>query len=142
MQSEILAPIVALAIWTMVMWIWMYATRIPAINRTEGLDMNSRVGGTAGSLDGILPDEVQWIAHNHNHLHEGPTIFYAVSIVIALAGAGDGLPATLAWIYVALRILHSLVQALWNRIIVRFPIYALSGIVLILLVAQAAVAVF
>lgn len=141
MKSEILQPIVALAAWTMLMWLWMYATRIPAMNKVEGLDASKLVGTTGKGLDDVLPGKVQWIAHNYNHLHEAPTVFYAVALVLAVAGAGDGMNATIAWVYVGLRILHSLVQALWNRVVVRFGIFVLSSLALIALVVHAAIAV-
>ncbi len=142
MNSEILQPVVALAVWTMIMWFWMYATRLPAMGKVEGLDTKNWVGGVGGDLDKVLPGKIQWIAHNYNHLHEAPTVFYAVSIVLALVGAGDGFNANLAWIYVALRVAHSLVQALWNRVMVRFMLFALSSIALIMLTAHAAFEVF
>ena len=141
-QSEILGPIVALAVWTMVMWLWMYVTRIPAMGKVEGLDVGNKVGGIGGDLDGVMPDKVQWVAHNYNHLLGEPTIFYAVSFVLAITGAGDGLNATLAWVYVGLRILHSLIQALWNRVMARFMVFALSSIILIALTVHAAMVVF
>ena len=141
-KSAILAPVILLAIWTMVMWIWMYATRIPAMGKVEGLDMGNRKGGKGADLDGVLPEKIQWIAHNYNHLHEAPTVFYAVALVLAIAGAGDGVAATLAWTYVGLRVLHSLIQALWNRVMVRFLIFALSSFCLIALTILAALAVF
>ena len=138
---EILKPVVVLAAWTMVMWLWMYATRIPAM-RKAGIDTAGLVGGSGSSLDGVVPDKVQWKAHNYNHLHEAPTVFYAVALLLAIVGAGDGLNATLGWIYVALRVIHSLVQAISNRVMVRFLVFALSSIVLIMLVVHAAIAVF
>jgi hypothetical protein len=141
MKSEILQPIVALAAWTMIMWFWMYATRLPAMGKVEGLDAGKMVGGTGKSLDDVLPGKVQWIAHNYNHLHEAPTVFYAVALVLAIAGAGDGMNAKIAWAYVGLRVAHSLVQALWNRVAVRFSIFVLSSIALIMLVVHAALTV-
>ncbi len=140
MKSEILQPIVALAAWTMIMWLWMYATRLPAMGKVKGLDAGKMIGGTGKSLDDVLPGKVQWIAHNYNHLHEAPTVFYAVALVLAIAGAGDGMNATIAWAYVGLRVAHSLVQALWNRVAVRFSIFVLSSIALIMLVVHAALA--
>lgn len=142
MNSEILQPVIALTLWTMIMWIWMYATRLPAMGKVEGLDAKSWVGGVGGDLDKVLPGKVQWIAHNYNHLHEAPTIFYAVAIVLALVGAGEGFNAMLAWGYVGLRVTHSLVQALWNRVMVRFVLFALSSIVLLMLTVHAAFEVF
>jgi hypothetical protein len=137
----ILGPVVALAAWTMVMWLWMYATRIPAMNKAK-IDTAGLVGGTGKSLDDVLPAEVQWKAHNYNHLHEAPTVFYAVALVLAITGQGDGLNATLGWAYVGLRVLHSLIQATVNRVMVRFLVFALSSLVLIALVVHAAIAVF
>jgi len=138
---DILQPVVALAAWTMVMWLWMYATRIPAM-RAAKIDVANRTGGTAGALDGVIPDKVQWKAHNYNHLHEAPTVFYAVAIVLAIVGQGDGFNAALGWAYVGLRVIHSLIQAISNRVMVRFFVFALSSFVLIALVIHAAIAVF
>ena len=138
---DILKPVVALAAWTMVMWAWMYATRIPAM-RAAKLDPDRLARDPAAKLDNLLAPEVQWKAHNYNHLHEAPTVFYAIAIVLAIVGEGDGLNAGLGWAYVVLRVIHSLVQATVNKVIVRFAVFALSSLVLIALVVHAAIAVF
>ncbi len=138
---EILKPVVALAGWTMVMWLWMYATRIPAL-RAAKVDLNGMVGGTGRDLDAVLPPKVQWIAQNFNHLHEAPTVFYAAAITLAIIGKGDGGAATIGWAYVGLRIAHSLVQAISNRTVVRFALFALSSIALAALIVLAACSVF
>ncbi len=138
---NILQPVVALLAWTMVMWLWMYATRIPAMNKA-GIDSKNLVGGDGVSLRSKLPDTVSWKADNYNHLHEAPTLFYAVAIVLAIIGQGDGLNTTLAWAYVGLRVVHSIVQATVNRVIIRFALFALSSLVLMALVLHAAMAVF
>lgn len=141
--TEILQSVVALAAWTMVMWLWMYATRIPAMGKSPDVPPLSQIQGGKGSdLDAILPPKIQWIAHNYNHLHEAPTVFYAVAIVLALIDQGGGLNATLGWAYVGLRIVHSLVQVTSNKVMYRFPIFILSSLVLMALVVHAAMAVF
>ena len=140
---EILKPVVVLAAWTMVMWLWMYATRIPAINKLpKPAEPGADAGWTGAMLEDLLPKKVQWKAHNYNHLHEAPTVFYAVALVLAITGQGDGLNATLGWAYVGLRIVHSLIQATVNRVMVRFLVFALSSLVLIALTVHAAFAVF
>lgn len=136
-----LQPVVALAAWTMVMWLWMYATRIPAMNAAK-VDPDSLVRDPEMKLDKLLSPEVQWKAHNYNHLHEAPTVFYAIAIVLAIVGQGDGLNAKLGWAYVALRVIHSLVQATVNKVIVRFVVFVLSSLVLIALIVQTAIAVY
>ncbi len=139
---SILGPVVALAGWTMVMWLWMYSTRIPAINRlpqsgAPGADQ----GWTGAMLEDLLPREIQWKAHNYNHLHEAPTVFYAVALTLAMLGAGDGLNNWLAWTYVGLRVAHSIWHATVNKVMPRFALFSLSSLVLIALVLRAAMAV-
>lgn len=139
----ILGPVVALAAWTMVMWLWMYATRIPAINKLPkdgGADAD--VGWTGAKLESLLAPSIQWKAHNYNHLHEAPTVFYAICLVLAMIGQGDNLNATIAWAYVGIRIVHSIWQATVNKVMVRFGLFALSSIVLIMLITHAAMALW
>ena len=142
LHSEILQPVVALAAWTMVMWVWMYATRLPAMSRNDRLDPKTMVGSTGASLRSELPDTANWKADNYNHLHEAPTVFYAIALVLAMIGQGDGMNALLAWIYVGLRIAHSLAQATANRVLVRFVLFALSSIVLTALILNAGMTLF
>ncbi len=140
MQSEILHPVAALAAWTMIVWIWLYATRLPAMSRAK-IDGAGMTGSTGGSLRGDLiaagETRASWVADNYNHLHEAPTVFYAVALLLAIVGQGDDLNATIAWAYVLLRVSHSLVQILWNRVVVRFAIFALSSLTLMALVVRA-----
>lgn len=141
MHSEILKPVVILIAWTLVMLVWMLATRLPAM-RASGVDLTNLVGSKASDADGRLPREVQWKAHNHNHLMEQPTLFYAVCGVLALTGAGNGVNAWIAWAYVALRIAHSVWQATVNKVSIRFLLFLGASLALIALTLHAAIAVF
>lgn len=145
MTSSILAPIVALALWTMIIWVWMYATRLPAMSRAK-IDGIAMVGSTGRSLRDQLvaagEERASWVADNYNHLLEQPVVFYAVTIVLAVIGAGEGLNLTLAWAYVGLRVVHSLVQILSNRVVIRFSVFALASLCLMALVVHAAMLVF
>ncbi len=134
-QSPILGAVVALIAWSLVMWLWMYATRIPAIAKANlELDPNA----PNGQQMALLPPKVRWKADNYNHLMEQPTLFYAIAITLAVLGAGDGVNATLAWTYVGLRVLHSLIQVLVNKIEVRFLVFTLSTLPLIVMTYNAA----
>jgi hypothetical protein len=82
---DILQPVVALAAWTMVMWAWMYATRIPAMIALD-LEPDRLARDPEATLDRLLAPQIQWKAHNYNHLHEAPTVFYAIAIVLAIIG--------------------------------------------------------
>ncbi|MEO5867837.1 MAG: MAPEG family protein [Sphingomonas sp.] len=140
-HAEILQPVVVLIGWSLIMLSWLVVVRLPAMSKA-GINLNKLVGGKGSDADGVLPARTQWPAHNYNHLMEQPTLFYAVSLVLALAGWGGGLNADIAWAYVILRIAHSLVQALYNRVAVRFGLFALSTLCLIALTLHAAFALF
>lgn len=137
----ILKPVVALAIWTMVMWLWMYATRLPALTAAK-VDMDAFANDATMTLDRLLPAQVQRKAHNYNHLHEAPTVFYAICLVLAVTGAGGNHGAQVAWAYVALRVVHSLVQATVDKIPLRFMLFAASSLCLMALIFRAAQVVF
>jgi len=137
----ILQPVVALAAWTMVMWAWMYAARLPAMKAAR-IDLDRLANDGSITLDNLLPARAQWPAKNYNHLHEAPTVFYTVCLVLAITGSGGNHGAQVAWAYVVLRVLHSLVQASVNRIPLRFGLFFLSTLCLMALVFRAAQVVF
>lgn len=141
MQAEIqlIQPLIALVVWSMVMWLWMYATRLPAI---ASMKMVLDPDAPAGVQMSQLPARVRWKADNYNHLMEQPTVFYATVLSLALLGAGAESTVFAAWAYVALRVLHSFVQALVNKIELRFALFFLSNIPLIFLIYKAASAAF
>jgi hypothetical protein len=128
--SPMLAPVVALIAWSMIMWLWLYATRLPAMRRA-GIDLKGRVGGRGQNLDGILDDRIQWKSHNYNHLMEQPTLFYAVAIALAMMSVDRGPVLWLAWGYVALRVVHSLIQATVNVVKWRGRVFGLSSLLLL-----------
>lgn len=140
-HAPILQPVVALLGWTLIMMFWMMATRLPAM-RKSGIDLGKLRGTKAADADLALPPAIQWKAHNYNHLMEQPTLFYAVALVLAMIGQGEGFNAILAWAYVGFRILHSIVQAVWNKVSVRFLFFVLSSVALVGLVLHAGIALF
>ncbi len=141
MTPEILKPVAVLIAWSLVMLAWMVVARLPAMKRA-GIDLKTARGGRPGGLDGVVDERAQWPAHNYIHLMEQPTLFYAVALLLAFAGVGDGINATIAWVYVALRIVHSILQATVNIIRFRFVLFALSTLALIALTIHALAVVF
>lgn len=141
MHSQILVPVVALVAWSLVMLVWMMLTRLPAM-RAAGVDLTKLTGTKASDADRVLPPQVQWKAHNYIHLMEQPTLFYSICLTLALLGAGDGINAWIAWAYVALRIVHSLVQATFNKVAVRFSLFVLSTLALMALTLHAGMAIW
>lgn len=131
-MSSMLTPVLALIVLSLIVWIWMYATRIPAIQKA-GIDPQS--AQHPGALD-RLPGSVRQVADNYNHLMEQPTIFYALVFYIVMAGHSDQLHVYLAWAYVALRVLHTLIQCTVNNVTMRFSVFALSTLVLMAMAAR------
>ena len=137
MNAPMLTPMLALTLWTFVIWFWMYATRIPAM-RTARIDP-AKIKQKS-ELD-ALPVTVKQIADNYNHLHEQPTVFYALAIYTHLAGPADSINVALAWSYVGLRVAHSLIQCTVNFVPVRFLVFACSSLVLMAIAIRDVVAV-
>jgi hypothetical protein len=131
-----LSPILALIVWTFVIWLWMYATRLPAM-RAAGI--HPAKIKRKDELD-ALPVSVKQIADNYNHLHEQPTLFYALCLYSHIAGTADATSIALAWSYVGIRIVHSLIQCTTNFVPVRFLVFNLGTLVLIAITARNVVA--
>lgn len=132
-MNPILTPVLALIAWSLLVWLWMYATRIPAMQKA-GVDPQD--AAHPGSLS-ALPSQVRAVADNYNHLMEQPTIFYALAFYLHLSGHADSLNVTLAWAYVATRVIHSLVQNTANIVALRFLIFTGSTLVLAAMVCRA-----
>ena len=136
-QHGLIAPILALVLWTLVVWVWMYATRIPAIQQAK---LDPQAAARTRTLN--LPPEIMWVSDNYNHLMEQPTIFYAATLAAQVAGQADTINIGLAWTYVALRVVHSLVQCTVNIVMLRFAVFTLSTIALAVLALRTAAAVW
>lgn len=135
MQAQILTPAAVLVLWSIVMLFWMAGTRLPALTKIGGLG-KAKPGGRGQDLEGVLPDEINWKAHNYSHLMEQPTLFYATVMILAIMGPAS-LDIMLAWGYVVLRIAHSIWQATVNRVPVRFSLFIASTLCLIGLALRA-----
>ncbi len=136
-QHGLIAPVLALVAWTFVMWVWLYATRIPAMRKA-----NINPQDAARGIKIELPPEVTRVADNYNHLHEQPVIFYALALAAQIEGVTDPINIGLAWTYVALRIVHSLIQATVNIIMLRFLVFTISTLVLLALLVRASGQIF
>ena len=136
MQAQILAPAAVLVLWSIVMLFWMAGTRLPAMKKLGSGVGEAKPGGRGQDLEGVIPDHVNWKAHNYAHLMEQPTIFYATVVIIAMMGAGS-LDVLLAWIYVGLRVAHSVWQATVNKVSIRFLLFIGSTVALVILAVRA-----
>jgi hypothetical protein len=137
-MNTLIAPVMALVVWSLLIWLWMYVQRMPAMTKAGIKPQDARF---PGSLNG-LPDAARQAADNYNHLMEQPTIFYAAALAIQVAGHGDPLAVKLAWAFVALRVLHSLVQVSVNIVLIRFLLFSLSTMALAWMVVRELLVLF
>jgi hypothetical protein len=137
LTNSVLGAVLALIVWSLIVWAWMYALRLPAMQKAGIRPDDAR---HPGALD-VLPASARQVAENYNHLMEQPTIFYALAFFTVAAQHDSGTVVTLAWAYVVLRVIHSLIQNTVNRVTARFAVFSLSTIVLIVWTAIEVMAV-
>jgi hypothetical protein len=137
--QSILGAVFALGLLTLVMFIWMYATRLPAFSKAR---LDPQEAMHPGSYHDRIPSEVRRVADNYNHLFEAPTLFYAIALAIVAGGLADPVHAAAAWAYVGFRVAHSLVQATINRVPVRFLLFVLSWLALAVMIVRGALTLF
>ena len=137
--SPIVAPVVALIAWTLIVMLWMVVARFSEFKRL-GITLDNIPPGSRGvDLEGRADPRAQWKSHNYTHLVEQPTLFYAVALALAVMGMGHGASLYIAWAYVALRVIHSLIQATVNVVKGRLMVFVLATLCLIALTAHAAI---
>lgn len=136
-KIPILAPAAVLVLWSLFVLLWMTATRFPAFAKA-GLKLSeAEPGSRYVDVEPSMPAKVNWKSHNYTHLMEQPTIFYAAVVILALAGEGSGINASLAWAYVGFRVVHSLWQGIVNIISVRVTLFTLATLCLWVLAVNA-----
>lgn len=138
MQVQMLAPAAVLVLWSMIMLFWLAGVRLPALKKA-GIDLGARPGGRGQDLEGQIEPRYNWPAHNYSHLMEQPTVFYAAVAILAIMGPGAA-DVLAAWIYVALRIIHSIWQSTVNKVPVRFLLFMIASLALVFLAIRAVMA--
>lgn len=137
--SEILQPVFAMALLSVVITIWMYLTRVPAMVKFR---IHPQRAKDTAKLKELLPEKVTRVSNNYNHLFEQPTVFYAVAISIAVLGHVDSFYVISAWLYVGLRVAHSLVQATVDIVMMRFSLFFASWLVLATMIIRESLLLF
>ncbi|KAF3911503.1 hypothetical protein ABW20_dc0107318 [Dactylellina cionopaga] len=136
---QILGPVIGLNLWSLFIEGWMYATRIPAVQRNQAAIKSDM---TMEQFNALMPPSTRWKADNYNNLMQQPLQFYAVALTMAVLDEGNKTDVRLAWAYVGVRVLHSLVHCIANPIPVRFYLFVTSSGVLAVMTVRAAMAVF
>jgi hypothetical protein len=133
-QTSIFAPFVGTMLLTLVVWVYMYARRIPFIPAAKPTPEQL----TPIELARMSPPHVANPSDNLKNLFELPTIFYAVVLYLYATAQVDGLYVAAAWTFFVFRILHSAVHCTFNFVPLRFWLYAISAVALWLMVARIA----
>ncbi len=131
MMNSMMTPVLILVLWTLIMLLFMGGTRFLIGFRSDPSQMKKK-----RTQDLELPPAATWVADNYNHLHEQPTIFYALAVYSHLVGVADPLNVHLAWAYVASRIAHSLVHSLGNIVPVRFLLFVVGSVLLLVMTVR------
>ena len=122
-QLALLTPVLVLIIWTFIIFLIMAFGRVSFMN-------NPQDAANSKDYKSQLPAWVNRTADNYNHLFEQPVAFYAVILSIGLINSFDSLMVQLAWAYVLIRIIHSLVQLTINIVLVRFFLFASGWLII------------
>ena len=120
--KPILIPLLVQVLLTFVVWIYLLAWRIPEIRR-KGIDPQ-RLQDRAAAHE-LLPDSAA-PSNNLKNLFELPVLFYTAVLLSLVLMIQDMLLVQLAWGYVILRVLHSVIHCSYNNVNHRFAAYALS----------------
>jgi hypothetical protein len=136
-QTAIFAPFFATMFLTMVVWIYMYARRIPFI---LGSGVTPGELSVPGRLAQISPPAVSNPSDNLKNLFEIPVLFYALALYLFVTQQVDALYVGAAWVFVVFRVLHSAVHCTVNIVMVRFYLYLVSTLAVWFMLIRAAVA--
>lgn len=136
--SPILGPVLAQVGLTLVVLLWLYAKRIPAMSaaKVNPEHLQRKDPETVAKM----PMSTHFPADNFVNLFEAPILFYMMCMIVHLTGYSDALIVNMAWGYVGLRAIHSIIQSTYNKVMHRFSIYALSSLVLIAMFVRIAIA--
>ncbi|MGE5501499.1 MAG: MAPEG family protein [Ignavibacteriales bacterium] len=124
-QETIFLPVLALAALTFIVLGVIPLRRFRAAFAGQVTPADFATGESA-----TVPAQVSLANRNYMNLLELPVLFYAVCVAAYVTHTVDGLLVNLAWGYVALRAVHSLVHLSYNNVIHRLSFFALSNFVL------------
>jgi len=138
-QTAIFGPFFATMLLTLVVWVYMYARRIPFIVASR---LTPAELATPGVLAQRSPPSVSNPSDNLKNLFEMPVLFYALSLYLFTTNQVDGVYVVAGWVFAAFRVLHSAMHCTANVVIVRFWLYAISASALWFMLIRAAIAYF
>ena len=124
-QNAIFLPAIAMAALTFMVWCRLYVERLGQMFRER---IHPQAMATSAQMAARIKDTRA--ADNFRNLFELPVLFYVAVVIAQVAGLVSPLLLGLAWAFVALRALHSLIHCSYNKVMHRFQAYLFGGLVL------------
>ena len=128
---SILDPMLGMLVWSGVVVALLMSTRLPVIVKQWG---RLQYAKHSEEVRPKMSDRLRYVTDNYNHLFEQPTLFYATLVYIHLAGTANDANVSLAWAYVVMRVIHSLIQLIGNNVSWRAASFATSSAILIMMI--------
>lgn len=129
-HHPLIAPMLSLIGLTLVVWLYMYWCRIGYLLRHK---IPAQRLQTPEQVNQLLPVEINAPSNNLKNLFEMPVLFYALCLLLISQNQLSAWQSLLAWLYVGLRVLHSLIHCTLNHVMLRFISYLLSNLLLLAL---------
>jgi hypothetical protein len=123
MRNPIFWPMIAQAALTAAVWVWMYIVRLGEMHRRRIDPQSLADSRMAATLENVTA------ADNLRNLFEMPVLFFALCLALAIADLATTAQLALAWLYVGLRALHSLIHLTYNRVMHRFAVHVAGTLV-------------
>jgi len=133
--NALLLPLLAQVLLTFVVMVRMYNSRVAEF-KAKGIHPDSVK--TRQTFREKVTDSAH-IADNFSNLFEMPVLFYVAILLAMSLLVADPVLVALAWLYVALRIVHSTIHTTYNKVMHRFYAFAASALVLLAIWVRLAV---
>lgn len=133
-SNELALPMLSMMVLTLLVWLFMFVQRVGYANANK-LDIESMK--SPQDVMALIPPESSSASNNFKNLFEIPVLFYVICLYLMVSGQVDQVHVYCAWIFVGLRLAHSLIHCSYNRVAHRFGVYILSAIALWVMVVRA-----
>ena len=124
-QTDILLPVMALVLWTLCVLLLIPIQRFRAAFAKQVTVGDFKLGESAN-----VPDNVRLPNRAYINLLEAPVLFYVLCIILFTTQMVDLVAVWIAWTYVGLRVVHSLIHLTYNNVFHRLGVFATSNAVL------------
>jgi hypothetical protein len=117
-MTSILWPMLAYIGWVFLLYVWLTIARAQAVRSGEV--------EYASFARGEEPHGVERITRNLANQFELPVIFYAVVVLLIATGRVTTIDVIAAWVFVAGRVIHTLVQTLTDNVPLRGRVFLIN----------------